>query len=238
MPVADGGSDGMPTFGAERRIARPTAAAQILAELRSAILAMRLPPGTPLVEKTLTERFGVSRTPVREALIRLSQERLVDIFPQAGTFVGRIPLARLPEAVVIRKSLESAALELAMAQVDAAGLAALDKLIARQEALAGIDDSDGFHAADEDFHEAIAALSGHPGIWRVSQQAKAQIDRCRRLTLPALGRMGQVIVEHRAIVAAMRTRDRAAALAALDQHLSAVLPDVESIRKLHPDYFI
>ncbi len=88
MPVADGGSDGMPTFGAERRIARPTAAAQILAELRSAILAMRLPPGTPLVEKTLTERFGVSRTPVREALIRLSQERLVDIFPQAGTFVA------------------------------------------------------------------------------------------------------------------------------------------------------
>jgi DNA-binding GntR family transcriptional regulator len=228
----------MPLFGADPRAARPTAATQIVTQLRDAILAMRLPPGTPLVEKELTERFGVSRTPLREALIRLSQERLVDIFPQAGTFVSRIPLARLPEAVVIRKSLETAALELAMAQISAAGLETLDRLIARQEALAGLGDSDGFHAADEDFHEAIAALSGHPGIWRVSQQAKAQIDRCRRLTLPALGRMGQVIVEHRAIVAAMRAGDRAAALAALDQHLSAVLPDVESIRRLHPDYFI
>ncbi len=222
----------------EPRAARPTAATHILTELRQSILDMQLLPGAPLVEKELTERFGVSRTPVREALIRLAEERLVDIFPQSGTFVGRIPVAALPEAVVIRKALESAALELAMSRADAAGLDHLDRLIARQEAFAGIDDRDGFHGADEAFHEAIAAISGHPGIWRVAQQAKVQIDRCRRLTLPALGRMGQVIAEHRAIVAAMCAGDRRGAHGALDRHLSAVLPDVEGIRRVHPDYFI
>jgi len=227
-----------PAFGPDQRVARPTAATHILGQLRQEILDMSLPPGAPLIEKDLTERFGVSRTPLREALIRLAEERLVDIFPQSGTFVGRIPVSALPEAVVIRKALETAALDLAMAFATGDGLAELDRAIARQEAMAGLGDMGAFHAADEAFHETLAALSGHSGIWRVASQAKAQIDRCRRLTLPVLGRMHQVIGEHRAIVAAMRRGDRDGARAALDRHLSAVLPDVEQIRARHPGYFV
>jgi DNA-binding GntR family transcriptional regulator len=232
----------LPGFSGENmrpslRQPRATAASQILGRLRQAILALDLPPGTPLSEKELTEQFGVSRTPVREALIRLAEERLVDIFPQSGTFVSRIPVAGLPEAIVIRKALEQAALDLAFEHADSAGLDALDRVIARQRAMAGLDDRDGFHAADEAFHEMLAALAGHPGIWRVAQQAKLQIDRCRRLTLPIPGRMQQVIAEHCAIIAAMRDRDRAAARHALDLHLSAVLPDLAEIRGRYPDYF-
>lgn len=222
---------------APARPQRPTAASQILGALRAAILDMSLPPGAPLAEKELTERFGVSRTPVREALIRLAEEKLVDIFPQSGTFVGRIPLSALPEAVIVRKALEAASLDLALARADAAAFADLERIIARQQAMAGLDDREGFHAADEAFHEMIAAIGGHPGIWRVAQQAKAQIDRCRRLTLPTPGRMQHVIAEHRDILAAMRAGDGPAARAALDRHLSAVLPDAEAIRSRHPDYF-
>lgn len=217
---------------------RPTAASHVLAHLRQAILAMDLKPGVALSEKDLTERFGVSRTPVREALIRLAEEKLVDIFPQSGTFVSRIPVAALPEAVIIRKALETAALDMALVAADGVGLLELERIIARQEAMAGLSDQDGFHAADEAFHESIASLASHPGLWRVAQQAKTQIDRCRRLTLPEPGRMGQVISEHRAIVDAMRRRDAAAARAALDKHLSAVLPDAEVIRREHPEYFV
>lgn len=224
--------------GPEPRPVRATAATHILAQLRQAILALALPPGAPLSEKELTLRFGVSRTPVREALIRLSEERLVDIFPQSGTFVARIPLASLPEAVVIRKALETAALDLALKNAAPDAIVELERTIARQEAMAGLGDQDGFHAADEAFHEAIAAMAGHPGLWRVAQQAKTQIDRCRRLTLPTPGRMMQVIAEHRAIANAMRERDQDSARRALDHHLSAVLPDAEAIRREHPDYFI
>ena len=230
--------EGTPAAHIAKRAIRATAASQILAELRRLILDVVLPPGMPLSEKDLTERFGVSRTPVREALIRLAEERLVDIFPQSGTFVGRIPYAELPEAVVIRKALETAALDLAMNAMVPSAFDALEHIIARQEAMAALQDGSGFHEADEAFHGAIAALAGHPGLWRFAQQSKIQIDRCRRLTLPRPGRMNHVIEEHRGIVSAMRAGDRVAAHQALTAHLTVVLPDAEALRQQFPNYFV
>jgi DNA-binding GntR family transcriptional regulator len=217
---------------------RATAASAIGAELRAEILDLSLPPGTPLVEKLLTARFGVSRTPVREALIRLAEEGLVEIFPQSGTFVGRIPVAALPEAVVIRQALESAALSLAVSRARPEDDERLAAIVLRQKAMAEAGDRDGFHAADEAFHETVSDIAGHPGLWRIAQQAKAQIDRLRRMTLPVPGRMKAVIADHEAILAAFRARDRASALAALERHLSLVIPDAEAIRARHPHYFL
>jgi GntR family transcriptional regulator, rspAB operon transcriptional repressor len=216
---------------------RRTAADMIAEELRRRIVAVVLEPGAPLAEKTLTETYGVSRTPVREALIRLAEEGLVDIFPQAGTFVARIPHGSLDEAVVLRKALEQAALSHLAARIDAEMLDRLDHAIGRQRAFAGIPDAEAFHAADEAFHALIAELAGYPGLWRVAQQAKLQIDRCRRLTLPVAGRMNTVITEHQAIVDALRRGEPAHAAAALDMHLTAVLPDADALRARHPHFF-
>lgn len=216
---------------------RITAASSIYTDLRRAILDMRLAPGSALAEKTLTDRYGVSRTPVREALIRLSEEGLVDVFPQSGTFVGRIPLDALPEAVIIRQALECAAVELATQAITLPAADVLDAIIARQEAMAGIGDQDRFHAADEAFHEMLAKMAGYPGIWRLAQQAKAQIDRCRRLTLPVPGRMLMVVAEHRSIVEAMRQGDSAGAAMRMKAHLCALLPDMVTAREKQPDYF-
>ena len=217
---------------------RTTAATSILNDLRRAILDMSLLPGSALSEKALTERYGVSRTPVREALIRLSEEGLVDVFPQSGTFVGRIPVAALPEAVIIRKALECAAIALVAQHATAHDLAQLDAIVARQEAMARIGDQNRFHAADEDFHEALALIAGYPGIWKLAQQAKAQIDRCRRMTLPVPGRMLNVVSEHRSIIAALRERDGKYAEQRMREHLSTLLPDVVAMRAAYPDYFI
>jgi DNA-binding GntR family transcriptional regulator len=219
-------------------VTRTTAAGTILTALRGDILRMALLPGMPLVERELIERFGVSRTPVREALIRLAEDGLVDIFPQSGTFVSRIPIEALPEAVVIRQALEVATIPLAISRASEADFAALDAIIARQDAMAKLGDQDAFHAADEAFHEVLAWIAGHPGLWRVAQQAKLQIDRCRRLTLPAPGRMAHVIDEHRGIVAALRARDVAAASSAMRMHLNALIPDVTDLRATYPQYFI
>ena len=84
----------------------PSAAAVIHSRLRSEIVSLARKPGEPLAEKELTEAYGVSRTPFREAILRLANEGLVDIFPQSGTFVSRIPQRALPEAIVIRTALE------------------------------------------------------------------------------------------------------------------------------------
>ena len=224
-----------PRIGGRR--ARLTAAAAISAELRDEIVALRLAPGSPLVEKDLTSRFRVSRTPLREALIRLAEEGLVDVRPQAGTSVSRIPLAAIPEAVVVRQALEGALVELAAARSAAEDVAGLDRIVDRQAAFAAMDDREAFHESDEAFHEAIATASGHPGIWRIVRQSKVQIDRCRRLTLPTPGRMDQVIAEHRVILAAIGAGDVPGARAAMRVHLDAVLPDARLLARRHPDYF-
>ena len=228
-----------PTDTEPRRMHRRpfTAASAICAELRDEIVSLGLEPGAALSEKDLTARFGVSRTPIREALIRLSEEGLVDIRPQAGTFVARIPLSAIPEAVVVRQAHEGALVEMAAKRAGRAGADALSKIIERQEAFARLGDQAAFHEADEGFHEAIATLSGHAGIWKTVRQAKLQIDRCRRLTLPALGRMGQVIGEHRVIADAIRDGNAPAARTAMQAHLQAVLPDARILARLHPAYF-
>jgi DNA-binding GntR family transcriptional regulator len=214
-----------------------TAATLIFRTLKADILALRLIPGTALADRDLGQRFGVSRTPIREALIRLAEEGLVDIRPQAGTSVSRIPAGQLAEATAVRQALEEKAVRCAIAARSDEGIAELRRIIARQKAMAGIRDEEGFHAADEAFHEAIAVIAGYPTLWRLAQQAKTQIDRVRRLTLPVEGRMASVVREHEVIVAAISSGSTEMAVDALNRHLAAVLPDGEEIRRRHPDYF-
>src|ERR1700755_1096148 len=97
------------TAGRPRRIGRPrgaTASSKIYSDLRAELLSLRRRPGEAISEAEIALSYGLSRTPVREAILKLADEGLVDIFPQSGIFVSRIPLAALPEAIIIRKALE------------------------------------------------------------------------------------------------------------------------------------
>lgn len=218
-------------------VRRVTTASAIHEHLLDDIVSLRLPPGTPMQEKALAEQFGVSRTPVREAIIRLAEAGLVDIFPQSGTFVSRVPVTAIPEAVMIRKALEGATVEATARVAGPEGVARLDAIIARQRAQAGLGDTGAFHEADEAFHEAIADIGGHPGIWKLLKQVKVQIDRARRLTLPALERMERVIAEHVIIRDAIAAHDPVAAREAMMVHLSAVILDIGLLLEQYPDYF-
>jgi len=186
------------------KLRRVTTADAIFNQLYADIVSLRMPPGMALQEKKIAEEFGVSRTPVREALLRLAEGGLVDIYPQSGTVVSRVPVSAIPEAVVVRKALE---------------------------------DTSGFHEEDEAFHEAITRIAGYPGIWAILKTVKVQIDRARRLTLPALGRMDNVVREHIVIRDAIASHDVDAAREAILHHLSAVIPDVAELRTRYPDYF-
>jgi DNA-binding GntR family transcriptional regulator len=218
--------------------ARATASSIVESELRQAIIAMRLAPGEALNEKAIAARFGVSRTPVREAMLSLKDDGLVEIFPQSGTFVARIPLELIPEAVLIRKALECMAAEEAAKRRDESVLARLRAAIRDQQQAAKSGDQHLFHEADEAFHALISEAAGYPGIWRMAQSVKAQVDRCRRLTLPVPGRMAKVIAEHQRIIEAIAAGDVAGARAALIAHLEAVLPDLTEMQRENPDYFV
>ncbi|MCB8873669.1 GntR family transcriptional regulator [Acidisoma silvae] len=216
---------------------RVTAAVAIYRQLHAAILRNDLAPGTALQDKVLSAEFSVSRTPVREALIRLAEDGLVDIFPQSGTFVSRIKADAIPEVLDIRQALECLAVKRATASAHPTDIARLDKILARQSILAEAGDMMPFHDADELFHETIGLIAERPGLWTLVKQVKAQIDRTRMLTLPAPGRMAQVVAEHRAIRDAIAAGDAASAQTAMTVHLHRVIPDLARLRGEFPAYF-
>ncbi len=215
-----------------------TAAAGIYRDLRTDIVSMRRKPGEPIVEKQIAETYGVSRTPVREALLKLADEGLIEVFPQSGTFVARIPIHTLTEASAIRKALEMATVRLAAERATRSQIAQLHAGLARQHEVDAAHDADGFHQADEAFHALIAAIAGSPRFWTIAQQVKVQIDRCRHLSLPVQGRMGAVIAEHEAIVEAIAAHDPDQAARCLADHLDGLLLTIDSVRHTTPLYFI
>ena len=245
---ASGTEQGRTTTARPRRrsgataVARPvqrgnTVAAVIYRDLRADIVSLRRMPGEPIAEKVIAQDYGVSRTPVREAVLRLADEGLIEIFPQSGTFVARIPLGTLPEAIAIRKALEDATVRYAAERATRSQVANLRANLELQREKVAAGDFDGFHAADEAFHAMLAEIAGYPGFWTVIQQVKVQIDRYRRLTLPVLGRIAVVVEEHTAIVDAIANHDPAAAEKALNTHLDDLQITIDDYQKANPLYF-
>ncbi len=206
--------------------------------LRQDIVSMRLVPGTPIVEKEIAKEHGVSRTPVREAVLRLAEERLIEVAPKSGTYVARIPLSALPEALVVRRALEGVTVRAATRFATASQLTGLRAAIQRQQETAADGDREAFHAADEDFHAQIAAAGRYRGIWDLVQHVKVHVDRYRRLTLPQEGRMERVIAEHIAILDAIETGDAEVAVARMEGHLNKLRSEIAEFRDMRPEYFI
>lgn len=205
--------------------------------LREDILSLALKPGSTVSEKELSLAYGVGRTPVREALLRLADEGLVEVVPKSGTVVTRIPMAKLPQAIVIRKALEDVAVRAAATRASKSDLLGLRMLLARQSEAAAVGDEAAFHAADEGFHAAIAEAAGYPEIWSLVKQVKVEVDRYRRLTLPQTGRMVRVQRDHAAVADALEARNAEAASRAMAAHLDTLRLSLEEIRRIYPDYF-
>src|SRR3954471_21839325 len=119
---------------------------QVYDRLRAAIVSAELEPGRQLSENEVAGRLGVSRTPVREALVRLRDDRLVEIVPQLGTFVAQISDRAIADAQFIREALECAAIRLAATRATEADVARLRDVLRRQEAVRDAGDPDGFYA--------------------------------------------------------------------------------------------
>jgi DNA-binding GntR family transcriptional regulator len=215
---------------------RRTAATVIHDALRAEIVSLAIPPGAPIVEKDIAEAYAVSRTPVREALLKLADDGLVSIFPQSGTFASLIPFRTLPEALIIRRSLEETCARLA-AQRSAGRVDPLARVMDDLAELAVRGERERFHLADDAFHAGIAEIAGHPGIWRFTQAVKLQMDRFRRLTLPQQGRMTRVLAEHGAVLDAIRRGDADAAAHAMGEHLGKLSDDLKAVAELNQHYF-
>jgi GntR family transcriptional regulator, rspAB operon transcriptional repressor len=227
----------LPAMTLSNRPRTRTVSATIYDSLREELVSLHRKPGEPLSEKEIAAGYAVSRTPVREAILRLADEGLIDIFPQSGTFVSRIPIAALPEALVIRKALEETMARLAAERATSRQIQELEAGIRRQRELGAMGNQDAFHGADEDFHALLAMIAGYPGVWRLVQQVKLQVDRFRRLTLPQRGRMRRVVREHAGIAVAIKQHNPQEAARRMASHLDALLVDLKNLQNVNPEYF-
>lgn len=211
------------------------AAPQIFEALRERITSLALVPGTVLPRAELADRFGVSQTPVRDALMKLGEEGLVDIFPQHATVVSRIDIASALQAHFLRRALELEIVgQLAGDGRDPAPLVQrLRQHITRQKQALAPQAYDDFTAADRDFHLALYEAAGMSPLWWLVRQRSGHVDRLRRLNLPAKGKAQAVVRDHQAITDAIEAQEPVAAQAALRAHLAGTLAFVDAVRAEH-----
>jgi DNA-binding GntR family transcriptional regulator len=213
------------------------AAHLVFLQLRDEILSLALPPGTALSRQALQKRYRLSSTPIRDALIRLEEIGLVDVFPQSGTLVSLIDVPRAREAQFLRRSLELEAVRTLAAAPDAATLRQLRDAIAEQRRQAKAGNLERFNDADLTFHRHIYVAAGVPELWSLVRRQSVHIDRIRRLHLPIKGKVGQIMRDHTAIVAAIADGDPNRAQKELRNHLSQSLAFTDELRTRFPDYF-
>lgn len=211
-------------------------AERVYAALTTAIIRAELRPGEALSEADIAKRFAVSRQPVREAFIRLEAAGLVAIRPYRGTFVLKISNEAVREGRFVREAVEVAIVrELASLDPQPDLSPILANMRAQLQARPG--DHDPFMALDEAFHRALAETSGHVGVWRVVERAKAQMDRVRYLSLELATPMARLVAQHEAVVDALVARDPDAAEAAIRAHLQEISTALPKLYGTHPDLF-
>ena len=218
---------------------RQAMAPQIHRILRDRIVALEIKPRTQLSRAEIAEQFGVSQTPVREALLRLEADGLIDVYPQSRTEVAPIKLDKLAEVQFLRRALElEVALTLAAAGPGKAGLAPVQALVDQQLAIAADDASMGrFMALDRQFHQALFELAGQAELHVLMVGRSADLDRVRRLHLPIKGKRLAIVRDHQAILNAIATSNAAAVVGAVRQHLSGTASSLDGLVARHPDCF-
>jgi DNA-binding GntR family transcriptional regulator len=202
-------------------------AERVYRELRRRIRELTLPPGAPLRKEELALEMGVSRAPVSEAIARLADEALVDVFPQHGSFVAPIRAEDVRESLFIRTALEVEAIRRVTQAADSALMAQLEENLAAQQVALTANDLVTFYELDEALHAMIFASLQAPRALRLLDAARAPLDRPRRLGLPEAGRPEATLAEHRRMIDAIASGDPEFAAAAMRAHLAQVSRSVE-----------
>jgi DNA-binding GntR family transcriptional regulator len=209
---------------------------QVYELLREKILTLQLKPGESINERWLADWLGVSRTPIREAINRLSANGLIAITPNVGTSVSLINVAKEREFNLIRTSLESLIVRHAAERFDEGADLALRDLIERQIATLAAPDLIENIVVDSLFHRAIAGVSGLTATWAILQHAMDEILRVRHLSAKVQQALREPIEAHLAILEALNARDPDRCERAMRAHLDASYAHIVRALELHPQY--
>lgn len=210
---------------------------QVYGIMRRAIVNLHLAPGCNVNEKLICDQLGISRTPLREAILQLQSENLVSVIPNSGTYVSKIDLQSVFDGQLVRDALELKVVRLAASRMTPQFERALGFNLHQQKRMAADLDYDGFYELDEAFHTMICEFGASAHIWKIINGAKAQLDRVRRLSIPLPSHLEVVLNEHMAVFDGLNLRDPDVAEAAMKTHIDRLFTMIRRHIVERRDYF-
>jgi len=205
--------------------------------LRRSIINMDLEPGRVISEQDIAIRYKVSRTPVREAFIRLSQEGLINVVPQKVTTISLIEPRRVEQEFFLRETLETAALGLFIERCGPPEFARLEEQLTRQRAAMKTQDYLDFINADDAFHQAVFEGAGQRLAWGVLEDLSGHYRRARLLSIGIAMVPENIVIQHREIMDCLLTKEIDKAAAILKGHLHKLSDEEAMLRQMFPAYF-
>ncbi len=205
--------------------------------LKENILNWNFKPGQRISEKSISEKFGVSRTPVRESFIKLSNEGLIEIKPQKGSFITKINLDDAFEGIFIRNTIESEIIRSCYNKLDYKSLVELEEIIEQQCIYAKEKKYMDFFEYDDLFHKTIFFAANKKISWRVVNEALAHFVRLRTLVLLESQKCEQIIEEHKQILRAFREKNPEKALKYFEEHTNKIYAEKAYFIEKYPAYF-
>lgn len=214
-----------------------TLADRVYGAVKAAILSLDFAPGTMIRKNAVCEWLGVSRSPVSDALNKLSSEGLVDIVPQSGTRVARLSMAAIREDAFLREALEVAAARHAALSRSDEVLARLNRNIEMQKMLIVDVDKEDFLQTDVAFHHLIMSTTRVTRLPSVVRTLSQHVERARLLLVPEPGRLADTVEEHIEIIKAITAKDGEAAQEAMRRHVQQLLQRLAPLEAARPDLF-
>lgn len=208
---------------------------QVFYSVYNAILTLEIKPGDKVSEAEISKRLEVSRQPVRDAFYRLSKLSLLNIRPQKATTISYISEQAVLDSIFIRTALEVETLRTCISKVTDADIELLGAVLSAQHQAAKVDKRLEFQNLDDEFHQTICKIAGHPDIWSLIKDQKIHMDRLRYLSLEKGAHKAHE--EHSDIFDFIKTRDIYGAEIALRAHLSGLYTLLETVKASHPEFF-
>lgn len=204
--------------------------------LKENIVSLEIKPGTLVSENDLAFELGISRTPVREAIIDLSKAAVIETLPQRGSYVKFIDPVMVEESRFLREVLDKAVIEVACDVADEAGIAELEENVQLQEFYLEKQAGDKIFVLDNQFHEGIYKLAQKGRIFEMRSTYMIHFDRVRTLSVETVKDM-KIVNDHREMLEAIKAKDKERAVAAVIKHLNRYHVDEEVMKLEHPEYF-
>jgi len=214
---------------------KPSRAQEIFETLQNEIVSNELKPGTPVDKMQLCARFRVSRTPVTDALNRLSETGLIDIFPQHGTFVSKINLNDVREYAFVRECIEIGVVRHLTGELTEAQLGQLSTNIRIQRTLAESGDTEGFYRYDKEFHDHLLLFSNQQKAAEVLRPVLIQLERVRKQIIPLMPRVEAALEEHRELLECLKGNDKLRTAEQMRRHLRNSMETVDLVLGENPD---